>query len=391
VWSQQGAKLVGTGAVGAALQGASVAVSADGNTAVVGGYNDNGFAGAAWVFVNAAPKIASIGDVPNDQGGKVHVLWNASAIDLAPSYGISSYTLWRRITTAAAAQAAEHGVPLVRVGDASRASALYDQGRRAIRVTAEGTQALYWEFVESVPARGVSGYGYMAPTTSDSLPGSIPWNVFFVDAKDATTTAFYVSAPDSGYSVDNLPPGPPAPVAAAYSTGATYLHWGVSLEADFSIYRVYRGASAEFVPGTGNLVATKPDTGYADVGPAGSYYKISAVDDHGNESSFALVTPAQTTGVSADTPLAFALEKVRPNPALGRDLTVHFVLPVRAAARLELLDVAGRSVVARDVGALGPGAHAVNLAEQTPVRPGLYFVRLKQEAKARVARVVVLQ
>jgi hypothetical protein len=64
---------------------------------------------------------------------------------------------------------------------------------------------------------------------------------------------------------------------------------------------------------------------------------------------------------------------------------------VRAAARLDLFDVAGRSVVARDVGALGPGAHAVNLAEQAPVRPGLYFVRLKQGAKEGVTRVAVLQ
>ena len=39
---QQGAKLVGTGAVGAARQGYSVALSADGNTALVGGLYDNG-------------------------------------------------------------------------------------------------------------------------------------------------------------------------------------------------------------------------------------------------------------------------------------------------------------------------------------------------------------
>ena len=45
---QLGTKLVGTGAVGAAYQGYSVALSADGNTAIVGGYNDNSQAGAAW-------------------------------------------------------------------------------------------------------------------------------------------------------------------------------------------------------------------------------------------------------------------------------------------------------------------------------------------------------
>jgi hypothetical protein len=60
VWGQQGRKLVGAGAVGSANQGWSVALSADGNTALVGGPSDNlwdpsvpfglGGAGAAWVF-----------------------------------------------------------------------------------------------------------------------------------------------------------------------------------------------------------------------------------------------------------------------------------------------------------------------------------------------------
>ncbi|HEY3383501.1 MAG TPA: NBR1-Ig-like domain-containing protein [Vicinamibacterales bacterium] len=50
VWTQQGTKLVGSGAVGTAYQGVSVSLAADGNTALVGGYGDNGFVGAAWVF-----------------------------------------------------------------------------------------------------------------------------------------------------------------------------------------------------------------------------------------------------------------------------------------------------------------------------------------------------
>jgi uncharacterized protein YjdB len=53
VWTQQGPKLIGTGAVGNALQGSSVSLSADGNTAIVGGYSDNGGVGAAWVFIRS--------------------------------------------------------------------------------------------------------------------------------------------------------------------------------------------------------------------------------------------------------------------------------------------------------------------------------------------------
>src|ERR1017187_8968539 len=50
VWTQQGPKLVGSGAVGAAFQGVSVSLSADGNTAIVGGYADHNYTGAAWVW-----------------------------------------------------------------------------------------------------------------------------------------------------------------------------------------------------------------------------------------------------------------------------------------------------------------------------------------------------
>jgi hypothetical protein len=53
VWTQQGSKLVGTGAVGGAGQGDSVALSADGNTAIVGGASDNSNTGAAWVYTRS--------------------------------------------------------------------------------------------------------------------------------------------------------------------------------------------------------------------------------------------------------------------------------------------------------------------------------------------------
>jgi hypothetical protein len=74
IWTQQGKKLVGTDAVGSARQGMSVALSADGNTAIVGGPGDNpwdrsvpfglGPAGAAWVFTRT-------GGVWTQQGNKL--------------------------------------------------------------------------------------------------------------------------------------------------------------------------------------------------------------------------------------------------------------------------------------------------------------------------------
>jgi hypothetical protein len=64
VWTQQGAKLVASGATGPALQGTSVALSANGNTAVIGGYFDNNGIGAAWVWTRS-------GEVWSQQGNKL--------------------------------------------------------------------------------------------------------------------------------------------------------------------------------------------------------------------------------------------------------------------------------------------------------------------------------
>jgi len=52
-WTQQGAKLTGGGESGAGRFGSSVALSADGNTALIGGWYDNSFVGAAWVFTRS--------------------------------------------------------------------------------------------------------------------------------------------------------------------------------------------------------------------------------------------------------------------------------------------------------------------------------------------------
>jgi hypothetical protein len=49
-WTQQGAKLNGSGAIGSASQGDWVALSGDGNTALSGGTADNSGSGAVWVF-----------------------------------------------------------------------------------------------------------------------------------------------------------------------------------------------------------------------------------------------------------------------------------------------------------------------------------------------------
>src|SRR5262249_35694184 len=81
---QEQPKLVGTGAVGSANQGMSVTLSADGNTAIVGGPGANnadrdrppsvGPAGAAWVFTRSVKLswLAPRANMEEACGPKVH-------------------------------------------------------------------------------------------------------------------------------------------------------------------------------------------------------------------------------------------------------------------------------------------------------------------------------
>jgi hypothetical protein len=412
-----------------------------------------------------SPQLVSVLDVPNDQGGKVFLRWGRSSLDRPGSASITGYRVWRRLpplAAAAARQALLAGAPSTTL-------------KARPGVTAAGSAAVdYWEAIATLPAEQLAGYGYTAPTTQDSMAGSNPYTAFFVTALTASATTFYESNVDSGYSVDNLAPPMPTPFVAAYGVTSNALHWGTSPAPDLAEFRLYRGLTADFTPGPGNAVVATRDTGYVDA-PGAAYYKLFAVDVHGNLSRYALVSPqnpiatlaslvsvdaragqvrltwysagnpglAATVyrrtvdaswtalgGISADgsgylrfeddavitgtrygyrlgfadgggevfagetwvtpVPWQLVLAGVWPNPTPGGHLNVQFELPAAAAARLELFDVGGRRLVLRDVGVLGPGRHAVDLAEGTRIPAGRYLLRLSQGGLVRTASAVVL-
>jgi len=179
--------------------------------------------------------------------------------------------------------------------------------------------------------------------------------------------------------VDNLAPVAPAPLTGAYFNGSTHLHWGRNTEADLAGYRVYAGSTANFVPGPASLLEALPDTGFADPGPAGRYYKLSALDRHGNESAFALLTPDATTDVPGAGVTAIALDPPWPNPA-GGEAELIFALPRAGPASLRIYDGQGRRIrilVGGDRPAGRQSAHwdGRDDAGHT-VRSGVYFARL---------------
>jgi hypothetical protein len=78
------------------------------------------------------------------------------------------------------------------------------------------------------------------------------------------------------------------------------------------------------------------------------------------------------------------------NPALG-SFNVSFSLPDTRPARLELYDVSGRRLLAREVGAMGPGAHVLRLGETSGLSSGVYWLRLVHPTKTLVARAALVR
>jgi hypothetical protein len=96
-----------------------------------------------------------------------------------------------------------------------------------------------------------------------------------------------------------------------------------------------------------------------------------------------------TVAVNPGSTTEFALRGVAPNPAVDK-MSVSFALASNAPASLQLIDVAGRSRLSREVGALGAGSHRIDLAAAGIVSPGLYFLRLSQAGQVAITRVAVV-
>ena len=335
----------------------------------------------AGISIRPEPVIAGVRDIPNDQGGKLKLSWDASTYDTQVSPIVDHYWILRSVPPRAAQTRAERGARFQSIGDA----ALGDpKGRIYSSRTASST--IYWELLATVQAlHFIDGYSYVAPTVSDSTPASNPYTLFMVMAVNAANTSHWDSAPDSGYSVDNLAPAAPAPFTGSYFEGSTRLHWGRNAEADLAGYRVHRGASAGFVPGPGSLVGTPPDTGFADPGPAGRFYRLSAVDSHGNESAFALLTPAGTLDVPGLSLTRLALAPPWPNPVPGgAELT--FALPQAGPASLKIYDGQGRRIRTLVSGDRPAGRQSVHWDGRDDggraAESGVYFARLDAAGRA---------
>jgi len=130
--------------------------------------------------------------------------------------------------------------------------------------------------------------------------------------------------------------------------------------------------------GSGRLVFEDPD-----VTRGADYAYRLGFDQDGRTIYAGLVS----LHVPVTTSLALAAS---PNPAQGA-FGVWFTLPDARPARLELYDVSGRRLLAREVGAMGAGAHVLRLEETSRLASGLYWLRLVHPQQTLVARAAIVR
>lgn len=365
------------------------------------------------------PTIDLVEDVPDDQGGWVRVRFTRSGYDFADETEapIQGYVVWKRLEAAAMAAVHEQGarvepaaelalaqsLPLIgwdgrifhRAGDGSpRGLGAHGLGEDEIRMDAPAANLPpgTWEVLGSFNAIQEDEYIYLSPTTADSS-----YSVFVVTAHTPTPSVWFASAPDSGQSIDNIAPGAPSGFAVAYSTGSgNQLTWDPAPEPDFQYYKIYRSTDPGFTPGPSNLVHANATPSWLDpIADGWMYsYKISAVDDAGNESDPS--SPGTSTEAEMlPVPEAYALYANNPNPFNPATRIAYDVPSPGGYVSLVVYDVKGRRVATLVDGWAGPGRKsAVWDGKEDGGRAaasGIYFYRMETEGFSETRKMVLLK
>jgi hypothetical protein len=299
--------------------------------------------------------LESVADVPDDQGLFVRLDFARDLYDAPGSAApITFYRAWRR---------------------AARAS---------------------WEPVgPDIPATQSEHYATVVPTPADSTALGVPYSVFFVSAHTADPQLFFDSAPDSGYSVDNLRPATPSGFTVTYDSTAARLLWLPNPDPDLALYRVYRAATPDFAIGPETLAHSTTGTGWLDdtrPDPWNWFYRITAVDDAGLESDPASPGPHTAVPDPSDRPRA-ALVRLAPNPARPPARVRYDVPAGGAEISLEIFDPQGRLVRTLVAGRVAGGRHEISWEgkDETGRRApaGVYLCRLRAAGVERTARLTL--
>jgi hypothetical protein len=332
-----------------------------------------------WGYPSAV--LSHVRDIPLDQGGWVNLAWNASRIDPWPAGEITSYTAWRAISESAALSMQSSGAIFLQEVPAT----LPELDSPAIMINETATGQYYWELVATVAAFELENYAVTVPTLFDSTDVTNEFTFFQVVAHTDDPDVYWISPVDSGYSVDNLAPAAPLGLTGeqVYTPEGLLLTWDPNGESDLAGYKIYRGTNGSFVPGPGNFIGSTPDTFSVDGDwswETGYWYKVAAVDIHGNESLFAIFGPDMVTGDDPmPVPDATFLAQNFPNP-FNPNTTITFGLKQQGHVCLRIYDAAGRLVASLLEESRPAGNYTAEWNGRgesgNPLSSGVYFYRL---------------
>jgi hypothetical protein len=161
---------------------------------------------------------------------------------------------------------------------------------------------------------------------------------------------------------------------------------------------LYKGGKEDFAPSEVELIGTTADTFFVDRGfdDVRAYYKVSAVDCHGNESGFSLLRPEDIAGApgSAPVPRVTQLAQNVPNP-FGPSTTIQFALAQPGWVSLGVYDVSGRPVRILVEGRREARHYSVSWDgrddEGNAVAPGIYLYKLEAPGYAETKKMVSLK
>ena len=256
---------------------------------------------------------------------------------------------------------------------------------------ANGVAVCAAEGNQGSPTITSDGSGGAIVTWNDYRSGS--WDVF-AQKVDATG-----SAPPSGQKPPKTPQGLIA--RAIYDNGnviALLIAWNRNKESNISHYEVYKGATAYFIPGSGNLLASPRDTFLYDVQwtwDSHSYYRVAAVDSNRLRSGFGLIRSDDVTGTDTpQAPEASYLAQNYPNP-FNPATRIEFGLRESVRVSLRIYDAAGRLVRVVSGEQLSPGRYARiwdgKDANGSGVASGVYFYRLDAGSFTETKKMVLLR
>lgn len=369
-WAQQGSKLVGAGAVGNAQQ-STVSLSADGNTIVVGGFRDNAFAGAVWTFTRN-------GNVWSQQWNKLIV---TDAIGIA-RFGIS-------------VDLSADGNTMIVGGHTDNANAgaawIFNRGGnswlyqtkltgagaigsarfgRSVSISSDGNTAIVGGYEDNASTGAVWVYTRSGSTWSQQ--GS---KLIGTGATGSASQGFAISLSDDGNTAlvcgidDNLFAG------AAWiftRSGGIWSQSGNKLV----------GSGAIGVANQGTSVAISPDGNTAIVG---------GIADDTNKGAVWVFVPGTSAveNISNEIPMEFMLEQNYPNP-FNPSTNIQFSLPQSGFVKLEIFSITGEIVDVLISGELNAGKYNYQW-NGSNLTSGIYFYRLNTGSFVETRKMLLIK